>query len=315
MGVCRTAKIEEVVVDATAALEQIAKLENQIKLQETSRDQEFLKRIDEYLQNSNVDDQRFIQKNTFIKVEYASEFSLDKIVDVVKNALQAAAASTVATNPTALLSSNATDSYSEVVVSIGEAAKSSSSTAANGSFSATRLAPGIIAFVYTTSTSIKEIQTFGTEAITATAMHYALIESTQDYAQTSDVQTIQWTIKSALKAYKEFITLQAALVRRLSEGEITLDEYVELDKKYTEIAIGLRERVQNAINDANQPEITESAFSLNWNTGDSENSLLTARSEVNREMVESSIKLLSGFGKKYKSVIDNNKERLTSNFY
>jgi hypothetical protein len=315
MAICRSAKIEEVVNDATAAINQIAILENQIKSEENKRDQEFLKRIDEYLDLSDVNDERFIQKNTYIKVEYASEFSLDKIVDVVKAALQAAADSAIATNPAALLTSNAADSYSEVVVSIGEAAKSSSSTAANGSFSATRLAPGIIAFVYTTSSTIKEIQTFGTEAITATAMHYALIESNQDYAQTKDVETIQWAIKSALKAYKDFITLQAALVGRLSRGEITLEEYVDKDNKYTVIAKSLREKVKKAIEDASQPKITKSSFNLEWTKVESKDSILNARSQVNRSIVESSLKLLSGFGQKYKSIIDLNVERLNTNFY
>ncbi|MEM1336321.1 MAG: hypothetical protein AAGF96_01165 [Bacteroidota bacterium] len=315
MGVCRTAKIEEVVNDATAAINQLKKLEDQVKSEESVRKQEFLKRINEYLDLAGVDDERFIQENTYVKVEYASEFSLDKIVEVVKDALQAAADSAIATNPTALLSSNATDSYSEVVVSIGEAAKSSSSTAANGSFSATRLAPGIIAFVYTTSVTIKEIQTFGTEAITATAMHYALIESNQDFAQTKDIETVQWTIKAALKAYKDFITLQALLVDRLAKGELTLDEYVQLDDKYAETAKKLRKRVQDAINDVAKPEVTKAAYNLDWSNENSKKSVLNSRSLVNRELVESSIKLLSGFGKKYEPVIELNKERLDTKFF
>lgn len=315
MGICRTAKIEEVVNDATAAINQLKKLENQVKSEENVRKQEFLKRIDEYLNLAGVDDERFIQENTYIKVEYASEFSLDKIVEVVKDALQAAADSAIATNPTALLSSNATDSYSEVVVSIGEAAKSSSSTAANGSFSATRLAPGIIAFVYTTSITIKEIQTFGTEAITATALHYALIESNQDFAQTKNIETIQWTIKAALKAYKDFITLQASLVDRLAKGEITLEEYIQLDNKYAETAKKLRERVQTAINDVEKPEVTEVAYNLDWSNEDSKKSILNVRSLANREVVESSLKLLSSFGKKYNPIIEINRERLNSNMY
>jgi hypothetical protein len=315
MGICRTAKIEEVIKDASAAIEQVKKLETQIKSEENIRKQEFLKRIDEYLSLAGIDDERFIQENTYIKVEYASEFSLDKIVEVVKDALQAAADSAIATNPEALLSSNATDSYSEVIVSIGEAAKSASSTGANGSFSATRLAPGIIAFIYTTSVTIKEIQTFGSEAITATALHYALIESNQDFAQTKNIETIQWSIKAALKAYKDFITLQASLVDRLSKGEITLQEYIELDNKYFETAQKLKERVKAAIDDVDKPEITPAAYNIEWSNRDSSKAILNERSLTNRMLVESSLKLLSGFGKKYKPVIELNSERLKTNFY
>ncbi|AXG72997.1 hypothetical protein DVK85_01600 [Flavobacterium arcticum] len=315
MKACRTAKIEEVVNDASAAIEQVKKLENQIKSEENIRKQEFLKRIDEYLSLAGVNDERFIQENTYIKVEYASEFSLDKIVEVVKGALQAAADSAVATNPTALLSSDAADSYSEVVVSIGEAAKSSSSTAAIGSFSATRLAPGIIAFVYTTSVTIEEIQTFGTEAITATALHYALIESNQDFAQTKHIETIQCTIKAALKAYKDFITLQALLVDRLTKGELTLEEYIELDSKYAETAKKLRERVQAAIDDVEKPEITKNSYNLDWLNNDLNKSILNERSLTNRMLVESSLNLLTSYGKKYQPVIDLNTERLKTNFY
>lgn len=315
MAICRTAKIEEVVDQATAAIDQIAKLENEIKSEENKRNQEFLKRIDEYLNLAGVSDERFIQKNTYIKVEYASEFSLDKIVNVVKAALQAAADSAVATNPAALLSSNATDSYSEVIVSIGEAAKSSSSTAANGSFSATRLAPGIIAFVYSTSNNIKEIQTFGSEAITATAIHYALIESNQDFAQTKNIETIQWTIKAALKAYKDFITLQASLVDRLYKGEMTLEQYIDLDNKYAEKAEKLRQRVQDAIDDIDQPQIAANTYNLEWTQPENFDSIIGVRSMVNKELVEASIKILSGFGEKYKSVIELNEKRLMTNFY
>lgn len=315
MGVCRTAKIEEVVNDATAAISQLKTFEDEIKSQENVRKQEFLRRIDEYLNLAGVNDERFIQENTYIKVEYASEFSLDKIVEVVKDALQAAADSAIATNPTALLSSDATDSYSEVVVSIGEAAKSSASSGANGSFSATRLAPGIIAFVYTTSATIKEVQTFGTEAITATAMHYALIESNQDYAQTKDIETIQLTIKAALKAYKDFITLQALLVDRLSKGELTLEEYIDLDKKYAETAKKLRERVESAINDVEKPEVTKAAYALDWDKKDSKKTVLELRSIANRKLVENSIELLSGFGKKYSPIVELNRKRLKENMY
>ncbi len=315
MGICRTAKIEEVVNDASAAINQVTKLENQIKSEESVRKQEFLKRIDEYLSLAGVEDERFIQENTYIKVEYASEFSLDKIVEVVKDALQAAADSAIATNPTALLSSNATDSYSEVVVSIGEAAKSSSSTGASGSFSATRLAPGIIAFVYTTSVTIKEIQTFGTEAITATAMHYALIESNQDFAQTKNIETIQWTIKAALKAYKDFITLQASLVDLLAKGQLTYEEYLDRDNKYSETAKKLKLRVQAAIDDVEKPEVTNKSFSLDWSNKKSEKSIVHGRSIANRALIESSLKLLSGFGEKYSSIIELNKKRLDSNHY
>jgi hypothetical protein len=315
MAICRTAKIEEVVNDASAAIDQVAKLENLIKSEEGKRKQEFFKRIEEYLNLSGIDDEKFIQENSYIKVEYASEFSLDKIADVVKTALKAAAASAIATNPAALLSSDATDSYSQVVVSIGEAAKSSSSTSANGSFSATRLAPGIIAFVYTTSVTIKEIQTFGTEAITATAMHYSLIESNKDFAQTKSVDTVQFTIKAALKAYKDFITLQANLVDRLSKGEISLDEYVDLDNKYSKITKDLRKRVQDAIDDVTQPKIEKESFNLSRTTIKSKKPGLVSRSLMDREIVESSLLLLSTFGKKYKTVIDLNSKRLETNYY
>lgn len=315
MKTCRTAKIEEVVNQASSAINQLTKLENHIKAEENLRKQEFLKRIDDFLNLIGVDDERFIQENTYIKVEYASEFSLDKIVEVVKDALQAAAHSAVMTNPTALLSSDATDSYSEVVVSIGEAAKSSSATAANGSFSATRLAPGIIAFIYTTSVTIKEIQTFGTEAITATAIHYALIESNQDFANTGDQTASQLAIKIALKTYKDFISLQAALVDRLSKGELTLEEYIELDNKYSETAKKLKERVQAAIHDVKKPEITKKSFVLEWADRRAEKTIISARSLANRKLVESSLDLLSGFGEKYRSIIELNKKRLDSNHY
>ncbi|MGB3465569.1 MAG: hypothetical protein WBA74_09875, partial [Cyclobacteriaceae bacterium] len=152
------------------------------------------------------------------------------------------------------------------------------------------------------------------------AMHYALIESDRDFAQNKDTETDYWAIKAALKTYKDFITLQAALVGRLSRGEITLEEYVDLDNKYDTVAKGLREKVRDAIGDVVQPKSTKSSFNMSWDVKEStvkkpEDSVLNARSEVNREIVESSLKLLSGFGKKYQSVIDLNKDRLKANFY
>jgi hypothetical protein len=81
------------------------------------------------------------------------------------------------------------------------------------------------------------------------------------------------------------------------------------------IAKSLREKVKKAIEDASQPKITKSSFNLEWTKVESKDSILNARSQVNRSIVESSLKLLSGFGQKYKSIIDLNVERLNTNFY
>lgn len=315
MGICRTAKIEEVVNDASAAVNQLKKLEEVIKAEEGRRNLEFTKRIDEFLDLAKVNDETFTQRNVYIKVEYASEFSLDKIVAVVETALQAAASTAIATQSGGLLSSDATSAYSKVIVAIGEAAKSSSKTTSNGSFSATRLAPGVIAFVYASSVTIEEIQTFGTEAITATAIHYALIESNQDFANWQDSSVEKLQINAALKAYKDFITLQVGLVDRLAKGEITLEQYVEVDKKYAKIAEELRERVQSAIDDVSQPEIQKSSFPFESSSIENQDSILNLRSTNNMDVVKHSIDLISGFGKRYEGVIKLNEERLSKNYF
>ena len=312
---CRSAKIEEVVNDATAAVAQIEKLESLIKSETDQRNAEFNKRINEFLVSSGIDDESSEAETDYIKVEYASEFSLDRITNVVKESLEAASTTAVAVNTGGLLSSDATSAYSDVVVAIGEAAKSTSSSATNGSFSATRLAPGILAFVYATSSTIKEVQTFGTEAITATAIHYKLLTSRKDYAKYQEEGVGKLRIAAALKAYKDFIELQAKLIVRLSNGQITFEEYLIIDEKYASKAESLRMVVKSAIDDFAQPEIEKGAFSLTWDSSSNITVSSEMRSSGNRTLVTKSLDKLSTFGKKYKDIIKLNEDRLNVGYF
>ncbi|WP_422091126.1 hypothetical protein [Tenacibaculum ovolyticum] len=307
---CRTPSVERVADKTVNAKQQIDKLEAMIKDQEASNKATFYNQIDSHLESAKIDDARETQYQANIKTEYTSEFSLDKIAGVVTSALKAAKVATDPKNPQASTSAEAIDAYSDMVVSVAEAAKSSSTAAASLAFSMSRLAPGTIAFLYASSINIQDNETFGEEAVTTTAIYYRLIQSEKDIELQGAFDATRIRVAADLETFRRFVALQADLVNQLADGKLSFDAYIVLDDKYAKKATELQKRVK----DGTPVEKTATA-KVNFVPTHKTMSRNAVPTNANYELVKAAIKKMSTMGSSYKKIIEKAQARLENNYF
>lgn len=303
---CRSASVERVADKTVKGKEQIDKLQSMIEAQEAANKAKFYKQIEEHLASAQLTDAREISYSSNIKTEYTSEFSLDKIAGVVTSALKAVKVATDPTNPQGLASGAAIDAYSDVVNVVAEAAKSSSTSAASLAFSMNRLQAGTIAFLYASSINIQDDETFGSEAITTTAIYYRLMESPRDVELSAALTATRIRVEADLATYKKFITLQATLVDSLASGKIDIDTYSVLDDKYAAKAAELQKRVKDGTPTAKMARgVVPDLLSVED----------MKQSDETKQIVLSAVEKLSGMGQVYEAVVEKAKSRVDSRYF
>lgn len=298
---CRTPSVERVVDKTAKAKEQIDKLEAMIKSQEAANKLNFFNQIDAHLASSNLTDARQIDYNSYIKTEYTSEFSLDKIAEVVTSSLNAAKTLTnpAITNPA--MSPAAIDAYVDVVNTIAEAAKSSSTAAASVSFSMNRISPGMFAFLFASSMNIQDNETFGMEAVTTTAIYYRLVQSIQDLKLQGEFDAAKIEIELNLQSFRKFKTLQVALIDQLGNNQNDIGTYEKLDAFYSKKVEELRSKMGTT----RELGPVKMFMAMSKETG----------ADVHQKLVKSAIKRLSAMGDRYRGVIETARERIESSYF
>lgn len=237
--VCTSGSVEKVADAHAAAAEQVKKLEAALTAQSGADKAAFYADIEQHLADAKIHDAIQMEYAFNMKTEYTSEFSLDKIAAVVVAALNAVVAAKDPTSPTPGMDAEAIEAYTAVVNTVAEAAKSSSQSASSMSFSMTRLAPGIYAFLQAKSTNILDQDTFGSEAVSVTAIFYRIMQSIDDLKNQAEFGLAILDKKNLL----DMKALQIGLTARLGAGEIDIDTWVTLDSKYEGIIQGLKDRL------------------------------------------------------------------------
>lgn len=304
---CTSGSVQTTADKTVAAKLQIDKLQAMIKEQEGVNKAAFFDSIASHLSDANVNDGREISYASDIKTEYTSEFSLDKIASVVTSALKAVVASQDPTAKVPAMSPAAVAAYVDVVNAVAEAAKSSSTSSASLSFSMTRLSPGMFAFLSATSISIKDADTFGTEAVTTTAIYYRFMQSLDDVKNEAKFGEAVIDAKNLMNMK----TLQAALTDDLACGKINIDEWNKKDDAYSLAVSKIESRLNAAKFDNAKPLILKrkagfgAAVHHSFNVG----------SETNQAVVLASIKKLSKMGSGYKGVVEKSNARLAKVYF
>jgi len=236
---CTSGKVETAADGHKNALAQLKKLEDSLLAQEEVEKASFYNNIKMHLADAKITDATQLEYAFNMKTEYTSEFSLDKIANVVVAALKAVAAAKDPTSPTPGMDKEAIEAYSNVVNTVAEAAKSNSQSSSSISFSMSRLAPGIYAFLQAKSTSILDEDTFGSEAVSCTSIFYRIMQSIDDIKNQAKfgLAVLDAQILMDMKI------LQMGLTKRLGDGDIDIDTWVALDSKYEGIIQGLKDRL------------------------------------------------------------------------
>ncbi|EKS7767967.1 hypothetical protein RYR28_002115 [Edwardsiella piscicida] len=236
---CCSGSVESVADKSVAARQQIEKLQDMLSSQDAAHKEKFMALVNDNLAQANILDGRQISSNSDIKTEYTSEFSLDKIANVVIKALDAVAKATDPLVPNPATSPDALAAYGDLVNSVAEAAKSSSKAAASLSFSMTRLSPGMFSFLYATTVNILDEDTYGTEAVCSTAVYYCFIQSIDDIKSQAEFNSALIDAQSLI----HMKTLQAALIDELSDGSIDINVWTAKDTAYSAAIQRLQERL------------------------------------------------------------------------
>jgi hypothetical protein len=294
---CTSGSVQSVADKTVAAKEQIDKLQQMIESQSEDFRTKFFSEIDSHLSASRVGDARELAYNSDVKTEYTSEFSLDKIAAVVTKALKAVAAAQDPAAKAPALSPDAIAAYTDVVNTVAEAAKSSSTSSASLSFSMTRLSPGLFAFLSASSINIKDEDTFGSEAITTTAIYYRFMQSIDDINNEAKFGEAQIDASNLLNMKN----LQAALTDQLAAGTIDLDTWSTKDDKYSEAVKRIEARLEA---DGTAPGSKPALVGVQFNMKNPSDDL--ARGSIDR---------LSKMGPQYQKVVDVTNSRLLKGYY
>lgn len=316
---CTSGSVQKVVDKTEAAKKQIENLQKMIEGQDNEFKSKFYKKINEHLKDSNITDAKEISYESNIKTEYTSEFCLDKIAAVVKSALNAAVATQ--TLPNAVINSAAIDAYTDVVNAVVEAAKSSSIASANLSFSMIRFSPGFLAFLSAHSVSIFDKNTFGSEAVTTTAIYYRTMQSIDDLRSAT-------LFNEALIDSKNLLNMkavQAAITDELANGKIDIETWLKKDAAYAEAikriqarldkhdlrTIHIRESLIEPENDRCYEHVERKRVSKKSTFIKPESHL----SESNLELISNSVNKLSEMGEEYKIAVERTTKRITEGYY
>lgn len=229
---CRTPSVVRVADKSVNAQNQLDKLTESVKAQRDTLLNEFETRVGENLKKARVSDGTLLGSNDYIKVEYSYEFSLDKIASVIKDTLKAIAVNKDSKSFQDAFSDEAVESYTDLVNSVSEAAKTKSTATASLSFSMNRLAPGIYAFLSATSASLLEEETFGNESITSTIIFYQLIYSIEDMQNQKQFDEAAIDIQNLMNMKR----IQASYTDMLANGKMGIQEWMTRDEE-AELAI------------------------------------------------------------------------------
>lgn len=294
---CTSGSVQSVADKTVAAKNQIDKLQTMIQAQEAGNKTRFYAEIEGHLKDAGVTDARELSYNSDIKTEYTSEFSLDKIAAVVTKSLTAIAAAQDPLAKKPAMSPEAIQAYADVVNTVAEAAKSSSTASASLSFSMNRLSPGLFAFLYASSINIKDVDTFGSEAVTTTAIYYRLMQSIDDVKSEASFGAAVIDAKNFL----DMKTIQAALTDDLANGKIDIDEWMKKDAQYSDAVSRIKARL-----DANRLKSGVQLLSVHKPGKEI---------SANQQLVQASIQRLSALGAAYQQVVETSAARLARSYY
>lgn len=215
---CFSTSLEQVVQKSEAARAQVENLQKGLDKSDSTNKQFFDKKRNEFFTNAGLDDVTNGEISHNIKVEFATEFSLDKVIPVVKAAIEAAVAIYSGGTP---IGPNTQKAFSDLVVAIGECAKFSSNATSSMSFATNRLSPGLFVSLYAASVSIEDKNMFGKKAVTATMYYYQLSKSNKDIEVDMMRELTLMYAEGVINLNKKILEL----ADQVADGSISIDVF------------------------------------------------------------------------------------------
>ncbi|EFA84262.1 hypothetical protein PPL_03339 [Heterostelium album PN500] len=224
----QSASVSRVSDNSKAAADAIANLKATIDQQEGAMTARFDKDVIENMNKVGVQDQKLVTGDKKIQTEYASEFNLENIKNVVSIALKTAANS-IKTGTKSFLSDESINSFVDLVGAISESAKTNSSSTTTYSFLTNKLAPGIFVCISTSSVALQDKQFFGNQTAITTSFYYRVMTSNTDEYASNDFSTIA----SGIQAINIFKDSQVKLAQQFADGKIEFEDWELKDDQFS----------------------------------------------------------------------------------
>jgi hypothetical protein len=299
-----SAKAQNAVKKKGGADAAIKKLEAELLAEEADQRTKFFARIDESFKQSDISDGRQVSYDVDIKTEFTSEFSLDKIAGVIVKSLNALAKTLDPTVPNPAMSPDAIEAYTGVVSAVAEAAKSSSNVSATLSYSMTRMGPGVYAFLFAKTESIRDEALFGTEAITSTAIFHRIMQSIDDLKNSE-------AFNAALYEYATITRWRAIALGFLEDVQnrkISMHEWAEMDSAARSQIAQAQRRLAKAGFDREPPKLMTAAPGLRLAGVPSETEVLIAA----QVQARATLKSLRAAGPQFADLVAATEARLAA---
>lgn len=226
---CRSASVKLAAKRAEEAERVIKELEERMNERFDEIKEEFTDKISKHQSQFHYNDFVNENVNSAIKIDHTFEFNADALVDVIDGILKTAAIALNAGSAASVLAKPENlKVFSDLLNGIAQAIKTKSTTGANLTFSAQRLAPGFVAYTYISSTTIQDKATFGEESVTASSIMYAFSFS-EKYA----LAISRWNSIISLTTIIDMLySARVGLTERLMKNEYTIAEYSMLSEDF-----------------------------------------------------------------------------------
>lgn len=234
---CRSDRVNRVSSLSMAAQQRLERARYLLRDAAAGMQSQFLQKIESSLMAAGVKDARELLCNSLIKMEYVNELGGENINAAVRSVLNQV---TRLKDPHVAMPESNDDAisvYADAVNTVVEAAKFAASSVSGLTFLALHPASGLHVFVMAASTGVKDLDTFGGEAVAATMIFYRVMENTQDVEKdmakcTAVIDTVNLGNMKAL---------HAALTEDLASGEIDISDWTARSQAYAQV-IGRIER-------------------------------------------------------------------------
>ncbi len=225
---CRSASVERAEKKSQKALEVIRKLDERMQSVTQEEVNEFNGRIKKYADTNGIQDFKFNDLSTQVKVDYTHEFNIDRLVPIIKGLLDAAAVALGANKALEVFANPENIKiFTDLFNGIAQALKTTSSTGAAFSFNASNIAPGFRAFTSIKTRTIHDKETFGQEAITAQTILYKM-----GLSPTLIVEDAEIALLLSLNATVKYLAdARVGLALQVKEDTLSIGEYLKLTKE------------------------------------------------------------------------------------
>lgn len=225
---CKSASVERAEKKSHKALDVIRKLDESMQIITQEEVNEFNKRITNYADKNGINDFKFNDLSTQVKVDYTHEFNIDRLVPIIKGLLDAAAVALGANKALEVFANPENIKiFTDLFNGIAQALKTTSSTGVAFSFNVSNIAPGFRAFTSIKTRTIQDKETFGQEAITAQTILYKM-----GLSPTLIVEDAEIALLLSLNATVKYLAdARVGLALQVKEGTLSIGEYLKLTKE------------------------------------------------------------------------------------